>query len=175
MNQLRIIAGIYGGRLIKTPKTNITHPMGDRERGAIFNALQHDINDTTTVLDAFAGSGAIGLEALSRGAKHITFLENHPKATRIITENVLKLKVTDHVKIIKTIAGLTDKFDLIIADPPYDHPQYDIITRILKKLNPGGTFVLSHDKNVQPPQFKNLMLISDKTYAAANIKIYKHY
>jgi len=174
VNQLRLISGIFGGRLIRTPSLSGIHPMGDRERGAIFNTLHHDIKDTD-VLDAFAGSGAIGLEALSRGAKSATFLETHPKAIRIITENILKLGVTDQAKIVKKPSLISDQFDIIFADPPYAKPQYALIIRILKKLKPGGTFVLSHSADNPPPAFKHLALISDKTYANAHIKIYKSY
>ena len=173
MNQVRIIAGIYGGRLINTPRTHATHPMGDRERGAIFNALQHDIKDTS-VLDAFAGSGAVGLEALSRGAKTVTFLENDKKALKILTENVNKLCATQQSKITKNPAGVTGKFDIILADPPYDKPQYALVIKLCKQLASGGIFVLSHPKSNPPPELPKLMLISDKTYASANIKIYKN-
>jgi len=173
MNQLRIIAGIYGGRLINTPRSRVTHPMGDRERGAIFNALAHDL-DNVAFLDAFAGSGAIGLEALSRGAKSVTFLENDKKALKTITENIQKLGVSEQTKIIKTATGINSKFNIILADPPYDKPQYALVTKLLRHLKPDGIFVLSHAKNTPPPDFKNLVLVSDKTYAAAHIKIYKN-
>jgi len=172
MNQLRIIAGIYGGRLINTPGTSTTHPMGDRERGAIFNSLQHDLKDTI-VLDAFAGSGAIGLEALSRGARQVTFFENHRKALRTITDNIKKLKATEQTSIIKSPAALKGKFDIIIADPPYDKPQHALLLKLVDHLKSNGIFVLSHDKNTPPPTFKKLLLVSDKTYASARIKIYK--
>ena len=173
MNALRIIAGTYGGRLIKTPSSSSTHPMGDRERGAIMNALQHDLKNAT-ILDAFAGSGAIGLEALSRGASSVTFLENHKKALQTITANIQKLGVTHQTKVIKIPANINDQFDIIIADPPYDTPQYTLIIKLLKHLKPGGIFILSHGESAPPPTFSSLMLISNKTYAAAHIKIYKN-
>ena len=82
-NQIRIISGKLGGRLIDTPKTDKTHPMGDRERAAIFNRLRGEIAGKD-VLDAFAGSGAIGLEALSLEAASVDFLENNRKAAKTI-------------------------------------------------------------------------------------------
>lgn len=172
MNQLRIISGIYGGRLIKTPGTHATHPMGDRERGAIFNSLQHEIKDKK-VLDAFAGSGSIGLEALSRGAEQVTFLEKDRKALKVLTENIETLNVGAQTKVTKNIAGVTGKFDLIFADPPYDKPQYALVTSLVDHLKIGGSFILSHPKNLPPPAPKRLALISDKTYANAEIKIYQ--
>jgi len=173
MNQLRIISGTFGGRLIKTPNIAATHPMGDRERGAIFNTLQHELKDAV-VLDAFAGSGAIGLEALSRGAASATFLENHKKALRTIAQNITKLGVSSQTKIIQAPpTTLIDQFDIVFADPPYDHPQYALILKLLKHLKPSGTFILSHGANSPPPTFKDFALISDKTYASAHIKIYQ--
>lgn len=173
MNQLRIIAGIYGGRLIKTPGTHATHPMGDRERGAIFNLLQHYIAETE-VLDAFAGSGSIGLEALSRGAKTATFLEKDKKALKTLDENIEKLSVKDKTKVTKNIAGIKGKYDIIFADPPYDKPQYALVTSLIDHLKPNGYFVLSHSKSTPPPTPKQLSLISDKNYANATIKIYQN-
>jgi 16S rRNA (guanine(966)-N(2))-methyltransferase RsmD len=174
VNQLRIIAGEYGGRLIKTPRTRITHPMGDRERGAIFNFLQHHINKDTNFLDAFAGSGAVGLEALSRGAKTVTFLEKDKKALKVIAENIEKLDVSKQTKVARNLTGISGKFDIILADPPYYDPQYVLILKLLKHLKSDGIFVLSHNQINPPPTFENLTIISDKTYAGATIKIYRN-
>jgi 16S rRNA (guanine966-N2)-methyltransferase len=148
--------------------------MGDRERGAIFNALKHDL-ENATVLDAFAGSGAVGLEALSRGAKSVTFLENDKKALRTIAENIAKLDVVKQATFAKSATGINGKFGIIVADPPYDKSQYALITKLLGHLKPDGIFVLSHSKTTPPPTFSNLTLLSDKTYASANIKIYKNF
>ena len=175
MNSVRIISGIHGGRLIGVPRNRgITHPMGDRERNAIFNALQYDL-EGTTVLDAFAGSGAIGLEALSRGASHVIFLENDKKALRTITENIAKLDAVEQTAIAKNVSSINGKFDIVIADPPYSQSQYALVVKLLKHLKSDGIFVLSHPKTMPPPTFKTLTLLSDKTYAAANIKIYKNF
>ncbi len=172
MNQLRITSGIYGGRLINTPRNRgITHPMGDRERTAIFNAIQHDLPGTT-ILDAFAGSGALGIEALSRGATHATFLENDKKAYKTITENLKKLNLRS-TQLYKTPTALNQKFDIILADPPYENPQYALIIKLLTHLKPSGLLILSHPKTLDPPTLPNLTLLSNKTYAAATIKIYQ--
>lgn len=218
MKQLRIIAGKYGGRLISTPGTHATHPMGDRERSAIFNSVQHDLPGVR-VLDAFAGSGSIGLEALSRGAAHVTFLEKDHKARKVLTQNVQTLGVQDQTTITKNALAFggsaqrdpsenlqfsrsrsksknnrkarfldnfnidyfaqspayekkVEDFAIIFADPPYDHPQYALIEQLLTHLAPGGIFVLSHPAAYPPPTFPRLTLISAKTYAASNIKIY---
>lgn len=165
--QIRIISGELGGRLINTPNTDATQPMGDRERMAIFNRLRSEIPDKT-VLDAFAGSGALGLEALSLGASEVSFLENNPEAIRTIKANLVKLG-----KKAEVIRKVTKNYDIIFADPPYPNPQYDFCAKITEKLNPGGYFVLSHPVVPLPPEFAGLELVSDKKYAAAHIKIYR--
>lgn len=168
-NQIRIISGKLGGRLIDTPKTDKTHPMGDRERAAIFNRLRGDIAGKD-VLDAFAGSGAIGLEALSLGANSVDFLENNQKAAKTIKANVAKFKLEAQGKIVRK---LQKEYDIIFADPPYDNPQYEYIEEILKSLKHGGIFVLSHPETPAPWEFRGLSLFSDKSYAAAHIKMYQ--
>jgi 16S rRNA (guanine966-N2)-methyltransferase len=167
-NRLRIVSGELGGQYIETPKNSSTHPMGERERMAIFNRLRVEIPNAM-VLDAFAGSGAIGIEALSIGASHVDFMENNPKAVACIKENLVKLKCNDKASILRAPSG---KYDIIIADPPYDNPQYDIVSALLAHLKPNGYFVLSHPENPEPPKFEQLKLLSDKKYAAAHIKIY---
>ena len=168
-NQIRIISGKLGGRLIDTPKTDKTHPMGDRERAAIFNRLRGDIAGKD-ILDAFAGSGAIGLEALSLGANSVDFLENNQKAAKTIKANVAKFKLEAQGKIVRK---LQKEYDIIFADPPYDNPQYEYIEEILKSLKHGGIFVLSHPESPAPWEFRGLSLFSDKSYAAAHIKMYQ--
>ncbi|MBP5634292.1 16S rRNA (guanine(966)-N(2))-methyltransferase RsmD [Candidatus Saccharibacteria bacterium] len=168
-NQIRIISGKLGGRLIDTPKTDKTHPMGDRERAAIFNRLRGDIAGKD-VLDAFAGSGAIGLEALSLGANSVDFLENNQKAAKTIKANVAKFKLEAQGKIVRK---LQKEYDIIFADPPYDNPQYEYVEEILKSLKHGGIFVFSHPESPAPWEFRGLSLFSDKSYAAAHIKMYQ--
>jgi 16S rRNA (guanine966-N2)-methyltransferase len=167
--QIRIISGKLGGRLIDTPKTDKTHPMGDRERSAIFNRLRGEIADKI-VLDAFAGSGAIGIEALSLGAAEVDFLENNRKASETIRNNIAKFKLDSQGKLVRK---LRDEYDIIFADPPYDKPQYEYIEEILKHLKHGSIFVLSHPESPAPWEFRGLSLFSDKSYAAAHIKMYQ--
>lgn len=165
--QIRIISGEFGGRLIDTPNNTATQPMGDRERMAIFNRLRSEIPGKN-VLDAFAGSGALGLEALSLGATEVDFLENNPEAIHTIKNNLKKLGRDGRV-----IKKPTSNYDIIFADPPYPNPQYDFCAKLLEHLSSGGYFVLSHPVVPLPPEFKGLKLISDKKYAAAHIKIYQ--
>ena len=168
-SQIRIISGTHGGRTIDAPKTKATHPMGERERAAIFNSIRDDIYGRR-ILDAFAGSGAIGIEALSLGASRVDFMENHPKAIKAIQKNLENLQLKDHADIVRRPDG---DYGIIFADPPYDNPQYDVVMGLITHLVPGGLFVLSHPETPEPPRFAYLELISDKKYAAAHIKIYR--
>ena len=167
-SQIRIISGRFGGQTIDTPKTKATHPMGERERMAIFNSLRDEIPGRR-ILDAFAGSGAIGLEALSIGAARVDFMENNPKAVKTIKQNLAKFGITD-ASILKAPDG---DYGIIFADPPYDNPQYGVVAGLVYNLVPGGFFVLSHPETPEPPAFPYLELLSDKKYAAAHIKIYR--
>lgn len=167
-NSLRIISGEFGGRYIEAPKTSTTHPMGERERAAIFNSIRDKIPGRR-ILDAFAGSGAIGFEALSLGASRVDFIENHPKAIKTLKKNIATLKCEDKVQILRMPDG---DYSIIFVDPPYDNPQYDLVASLITHLVPGGLFILSHPKSPTPPAFYYLNLIGDKQYAAAHIKIY---
>ena len=94
MSSIRVIAGRFGGRLLDAPKDNNTRtkPMGERIRNAMFNSIGNEINGAQ-ILDAFAGTGAVGLEALSRGAARVTFIERDKIAQKILSNNVSSLGV----------------------------------------------------------------------------------
>jgi 16S rRNA (guanine966-N2)-methyltransferase len=123
---LRIIAGKYRSRTIVTPKGDATRPTTDRARESLFNILSHNFDlEDAKVLDLFAGSGAFGFEAISRGASHVTFIEHNKKALEAIAENIRSFEANDNVTVVKTdvykwLTAPTGKYDLIFADPPYD-------------------------------------------------------
>jgi len=168
--QLRIVSGALGGRIIDTPNNKgITQPMGERERMAIFNQIRSYLAGAK-VLDAFAGSGALGITALSNGAASSDFLENNPKAIKTINSNIHKLKLEKTARVIQRVAG---EYDIIFADPPYDNPQYGRIETLVSHLKEGGLLILSHPGTPEPPDFIGLAMISDRSYAAAHIKIYQ--
>ncbi len=169
--QIRIISGECSGRYIDTPKNTVTKPMGERERLAIFNQIREYI-DGANVLDAFAGSGALGLTALSNNAAAVDFLENNPEAIRTIKQNLIKLKYDKKAQIVRKVDNLAN-YELIFADPPYDNIQIALVEKIAAHLVDGGIFVLSHPKDAELPEFGELELMSDRSYAAAQIKIYR--
>ena len=174
-NAIRITSGKLRGREILTPGEG-THPMGDREKLALFNMLTGRI-EGARVLDAFAGSGALGIEALSRGAKEVVFVEKSPRAVRVIKDNLAKLDLIEHTEIIACdVLNYTPSqpFDVILADPPYDNFNLSELQELYKMMTDDGILVLSH------PEFERLKipllngLTPDKTrkYARACLTFY---
>ena len=140
---MRIISGKYKNRELQSPNSTATHPMGERERLAIFNMLG-DLSNKT-VLDLFAGTGALGIEALSRGAASAVFVENNSKTLQTLKANLDGVK---NAKIIKQDAyklNLAESYDIIFIDPPYDAFDEKILD-LKKYLNHGGTLVISSPK-----------------------------
>ena len=175
---MRITGGIYRGRELTSPQSAGTHPMGSRERLALFNSLQPYLADAT-VLDAYAGTGALGLEALSRGAKSVVFIEKNHRAAAVLRQNLTTLGVADATVIESAVEHFQSdaKFDLIFADPPYDKVEVEGILHLVQFLAPTGYLVLSHPADFSPIDFAGqagLKLLSTKAYAAARISVF-HY
>lgn len=184
---VRIISGLFKNHKISAPNSRQTHPMSERARNAIFNKVQSYIKDAE-VLDAFAGTGAIGLEAISRGAKKVTFIEKNRLAQKILSEN---LKITEkdarsgEAKLIRATvsawlastesqfeSGEIEKiptFDVIFADPPYYDPQFPTISKLIRRLRPSGILILSQPKDIETFQDENLVFLNEKTYSGAKI------
>ena len=143
---MRIIAGRFRGRPLATPPGGATRPTADRVREALFSMLASRIGsfEDLRVADLFAGSGAVGFEALSRGAAHAAFVENDPKARSVIEANADKLGVSDAVRILGGSAlslPRSEPFDLIFADPPYAERSGSAAVKAVVEagwLAPGG-------------------------------------
>ncbi|AKS35010.1 16S rRNA (guanine(966)-N(2))-methyltransferase RsmD [Mycolicibacterium goodii] len=138
----RIIAGSLGGRRIEVPKSG-TRPTSDRVREAVFNALSARLDFAgLTVLDLYAGSGALGLEAISRGARAALFVESDQRAAAVITRNIAALKVVGATVRRGTAesvlaAGTSRPVDLVLADPPYD-VEARAVDAVVAALADGG-------------------------------------
>lgn len=121
---MRVVAGTLGGRKFAGPDGYDTRPTTDRVREAIFNSLNSlDVLVGATVADLFAGSGGLGIEALSRGAEHCTFVENNRSTLRVLRSNLASLGLDGRSTVIAANAlavGATLDVDLVLADPPYD-------------------------------------------------------
>ena len=171
---MNIISGIYKHKPLKSPNSALTHPMGSREKLALFNMINCE---NAAVLDAFAGSGALGLEALSRGAASVTFIEKSPKVTVVLKENI-RTVTSNNASATSVFAGPAAKFqtkmhfDLILADPPYDDFHIEDIAHLAVFLAPGGILALSHPRALAP-ELPGLSLIKTRAYAAASISLFQ--
>ena len=164
-----ITAGHYKGKKLTTPGGG-THPMGARERIALFNMIGNDLYDFT-VLDAFAGSGVLGLEAISRRATYAVFVEKNRAAAEVIKENIRSLGVDGTVRVcaVKNFEN-DERFNLVMADPPYDRFDFEDVKYLVKFVEENGIFVLSHPG--EAPELPGLVLEKTGRYARAHISVY---
>ncbi|MEI7758872.1 MAG: RsmD family RNA methyltransferase [bacterium] len=173
---MRIISGTLKGQIFETPSGHKTHPMSEKIRGALFNILG-DI-DGLKILDAFGGSGGISLEAISRGAGSVTIVENDRIAQKTIENNISKLNLGDRVTLVSANVSSwmnknpNEKFDLVIADPPYDKLQYDLIEKLYTLLSDEGLLVLSWPGNDDQIRMNHLKLVDRKNYGDAQLIFY---
>jgi 16S rRNA (guanine966-N2)-methyltransferase len=152
---MRIIAGLYKGRVIKTVNDLSVRPATDRVKQTLFDILTNRITfNGARVLDLFAGSGNLGIEALSRGAQHVTFVEDNEVAAHYIEQNVRSLGCEEATEIHVTdalgfVSRCTTSYDLIFADPPYAFERMEEIPELLFKkhmLKPHGYLLVEHTK-----------------------------
>lgn len=149
---MRITGGALARRTIDAPKGDRTRPTTDRVREALFSLLgaRMDLRGAR-VLDLFAGSGALGLEALSRGAAHATFVERHGATLAVARGNARQLAVADRAAFAKAdalawLGRAAGPFDLVVADPPYDLARLGELPALLRPLlAPDGLLVVEHD------------------------------
>jgi 16S rRNA (guanine966-N2)-methyltransferase len=138
----RLISGVAGGRRLKVPRTGV-RPTGDRAREALFNSLKSLVElRGASVLDLYAGSGALGLEALSRGAETVIFVESSPGVLPVLKQNLASVDLPGGRVVagsVPTVVGGPPpaKFDLVLADPPYATP-VDEVVGVLERLSQNG-------------------------------------
>jgi 16S rRNA (guanine966-N2)-methyltransferase len=138
-NSVRIIGGAWRGRRVTFPDLPGLRPTPDRVRETLFNWLQHSLTGAKC-LDLFAGSGALGLEALSRGASEVVFIEQAPAAARNLREQLTRLKGLENAKIIEMgaaryLRGAQQLFDIVFMDPPFGQ---DALAQYVPQLEAGG-------------------------------------
>ncbi len=149
---MRIISGELKGRRLKAPKWEGLRPTSDKLRETLFNVVAQRVAGAR-VLDHYAGTGAIGIEALSRGASHVTFVDTDRRAQTLIDENLRHCGVTDRYVIIRTPQSLpAESIDLAVLDPPYDEPDLTAAVATAELLiAPGGLLVLEHARRRPAP------------------------
>jgi 16S rRNA (guanine966-N2)-methyltransferase len=177
---MRVIAGEFGGRRVRTPRGSATRPTSERIREAVFSILG-DI-DGARVLDLFAGSGALGIEALSRGASHSTFVESAPDALRAIQHNVRALGLEARCRVergdaVATLRGPladADAYDLVFLDPPYAQASLlgPPLSQALQGLLAPQARVLS-ESDRRAPLALDFPMILERRYGDTLICIYQ--
>jgi 16S rRNA (guanine(966)-N(2))-methyltransferase RsmD len=161
---MRVIAGVLKGRRLKPPTWEGLRPTSDKLRETLFNILAPRIAGAR-VLDGYAGTGAVGIEAISRGAASVTFVDNDRRAQALVAANLAHCAVETGYAIIRaTVAvaiddlgiappGAPGHFDIILLDPPYDDPQVDaVLAAAGEVLAPGGVLVLEHARRRAAPE-----------------------
>ena len=149
---MKVLGGIYKGRTLKTPKTIKTRPTASKVKESIFNILQREIEEAD-FLDLFAGSGAMGIEALSRGAKSVTFVEKERVAAQCIRENLKGLDLEAHLiqsdafVAVKRLVKEGKQFAIIFLDPPYSLDLSPLLPELFHLLAQGGSLLIEQGRD----------------------------
>jgi len=180
-NQLRIIGGEWRGRKLRFPDAPNLRPTPDRVRETVFNWLAPMIHGAQ-VLDLFAGSGALGLEALSRGAAFTTFVDSHKKVTQALKEHLTLLNADDKAQAIqmdgvKFLKGEDKRYDLVFLDPPYHLDFMQKVVPLLEKnnwLKQNAMLYLEIEKRQSLPELpENWIKLKDKTAGEVNYFLFQ--
>ena len=178
---LRVISGKYRSRQLKEVKTDSTRPTTDKNKEVLFNSLGQFFSGGR-VLDLFSGSGALGIEALSRGFHVLDSVENNFKAIRTIKDNIASLKIEEETNVYKAdvfqfLKTTESKYDLILADPPYKLNRYNDILELISSrqlLNIGGIIVLESENSLDLPEaYNDLITYKVKTLGYSKFTFYR--
>lgn len=179
---MRVISGTAGGRTLIPPKSGETRPTSDLVRGMIFNVLENSAEDWSRVLDLYAGSGALGIEALSRGSDAAVFIDKSADACAAIRKNLSALGFEDRATVLKQsvesgITGLDGPFGLIFLDPPYAD---DGVARILSLvdvgnlLGPETVVVVEHRRNrTLDGEYRSLELFKQRRHGDTMVSFFR--
>lgn len=182
---MRIISGTAKGRKLISPKTWNVRPTADQVKESLFNIIAHnsEFNDKL-FLDLFAGTGNIGIEALSRGVNHAVFVEKDHRNAKIIQQNLTNLGFTSQAEVLKidAVAGIKllgrkkKKFDFIFLDPPYKqgliNPTLEAIEKV-EIINPGGMIIIEHHRDEQlEKKLGKFVMFDQRTYGSTQISFY---
>ena len=179
---MRVITGSAKGHRLKAPKGTSTRPATDLVRGAIFSILETTTDDWTQMLDLFSGSGALGIEALSRGAGWVDFVEQKPRCCGIIRQNLEKTRLVAQAHIYccsvaKAFSFLDKEYSIILMDPPYSNPSIGTLLARLttsKLVGTNSIMVVTHSPHLAPNSTcAALTLIKERRHGDSCIAMYQ--
>ena len=177
---MRIIAGERKGHTIYAPKRVGTRPTSDRVRENVFNIVAPWVEDAR-VLDLYAGSGAMGLEALSRGAAVAVFVENEVDAARTIERNLDKLRLSgatvvrsDAATALLQESATGRKYDLVLVDPPYDMTDFDTLARYLPRVLADDGLLVVETAARTEPELPQLAVRTTRKYGSTRVTVFEH-
>ena len=177
---MRVVAGAYRGRRIEAPRGRTTRPTSDRVREALFSILGGPAVDDARVLDLFAGSGALGIEALSRGAAEAVFVDSDERAVAAVKANLATLGIDarvhrrDAFSWLESAAGAEAAFDLVFADPPYSSASLTAgrLSELLPPLLSEASLTVT-ESDKRDPLLLTLPLVDERTYGDTRIAIHR--
>lgn len=179
---MRVIAGKAKGHRLKFPKGTTTRPATDLVRGAIFAILENMTSDWSQVLDLFSGSGALGIEALSRGAGWVDFVDSEPRCCGIIKENLEKTKLAAQadiycLSVARALPLLDKEYSIILMDPPYSNTSIgNLIAQLAtsRLVGANSAVVVTHSPRLPlNPTYATLHLIKEHRHGDSCISIYQ--
>ena len=178
---MRVITGKARGVVLKTPDGMLTRPTADRVKEALFSIIQFDI-PTARILDLFGGTGQLGIEALSRGAKSAVFVDEREDACKLIRENLKRTRLSEDARVVRSdylvfLRSTTDKFDIIFLDPPYAEVFLEKALKMITEidiLQSGGIIVTERPLGKDLPwDFPGFTRSKDYNYAKTTLTLYR--
>ena len=178
---MRIISGKYRGKKLISPKNDDIRPTTDKAKESLFNIIQSYIYDSK-FLDLFSGSGAISLEAFSRGASDVTLVEKNKSSIDIIKSNIKLIAENTNIKleqldVTSFLKKTNKKYDIIFADPPYNYDKINEMIDIIAQKNillDNGVLIIETDKLFELKIPKNMVLEKEKVYSISKFSIIKY-
>ena len=180
ISQMRVTTGTARGRnLAAPPDSNITRPTSDMTKQAIFNIIQFEV-EGAVVADLYAGSGQLGIEALSRGARRATFVEINAGAMDTIVQNLKTSDMTGRARIMRMdvdayLARNQDTYDIAFLDPPYEQGKYEgTLPLVVQRMNPGGGILCETSKEeILPDEVGDFCKQKEYRYGRAKLTVYR--
>lgn len=186
---MRITGGVHRSRVLAVPRGTHTRPTSDRVREALFSILaSRGAIDSANVLDLYAGTGALGLEALSRGAARVTFVDSDRRALEVLARNIAALREGHRCRVVPlaaaravaaagSLAQTHEPFTLVLCDPPYADVPSGAASAVVQQLRPlltaSATIVLEHASRDLAPRVPGLRQVDTRAYGDTSIALYE--